>query len=43
MNGAVTVLTLSIGAKDAASIGIFKILFNQYQGIIKQIPEIEAL
>lgn len=43
MNGAVTVLTLSIGAKDAASIGIFEILFNQYQGIIKQIPEIEAL
>ena len=40
MNGAVT---LSIGAKDAASIGIFEILFNQYQGIIKQIPEIDVV
>ena len=26
-----------------ASIGIFENLFNQYQGIIKEIPEIQAL
>ena len=41
MNGAVTVITLSIGAKDAASIGIFENLFNQYQGIIKEILKIQ--
>ena len=37
MNGAVTVITLSIGAKDAASIGIWENLFNQCQGSIKEI------
>ena len=31
MNGAVTVITLSIGAKDAASIGILENLFNKIQ------------
>ena len=41
MNGAVTVITLSIGAKDAASIGILENLFNQYQGIIKEILKIQ--
>ena len=43
MNGAVTVITLSIGAKDAASIGILENFFNQYQGIIKEILEFQAL
>ena len=35
MNGAVTVITLSIGAKDAASIGILENFFYQCQVFIK--------
>ena len=41
MNGAVTVITLSIGAKDAASIGIWENVFNECQGIIKEILNIQ--
>lgn len=40
MNGAVTVITLSIGAKDAASIGILEDFFNQCQDGIKYILSI---